>query len=436
MSRKELFRRYALFFCSVFINAFGVSVTTKALLGTSAISSVPYVLSLASSGTMGQYTIYMNIIFVLLDMTMMKRSEIVAKRFELISQIPVTLFFGLFIDLSMHGLLFWLAPDNYVVQVVTLLAGCFFLGLGISLEVKAGVLMVAGEYLVQVISRFVHKEFGFVKVCFDVTLVVIACVLSLAFMSTIEGVREGTVVAALLVGPISHYLSHHWKVLDGWLCPTQTAVAQAAPERSHVVVTIAREYGSGGRLLGQMLAERLGIKFYDKELIALVAKDSRMHEDYVEKNEQRMPANRLLAIVLQDYEAPIEKSLSSSDALFVSQSRVIREISRDQPCVIIGRCADYILGDLPKSSLVKVFCYTDKEDARKRCIGEYGVADDKADDAIRDINRARISHYQHYTGHKWGDPHNYDLMINTGSMTLQTACDLVEQVYRSRLAEA
>ena len=102
MNRKELFRRYTLFLCSVFVNAFSIAVITKALLGTSPISSVPYVLSLFTPGTMGQYTIIMNFGFILLEMVMMKRKEIYEKRFELLSQIPVTLCFGAFIDVSMH----------------------------------------------------------------------------------------------------------------------------------------------------------------------------------------------------------------------------------------------------------------------------------------------------------------------------------------------
>ena len=100
--------------------------------------------------------------------------DIYEKRFELLSQIPVTLCFGAFIDVSMH-LLGWLNPTLYIIKVITLLIGCFILGLGISWEVKANVAMVTGEYLVQIISKFVRKEFGFVKVCFDVTLVSISC---------------------------------------------------------------------------------------------------------------------------------------------------------------------------------------------------------------------------------------------------------------------
>lgn len=369
MNRKELIRRYTLFIGSVLINAFSIAVITKALLGTSPISSVPYVLSLFTPYTMGQYTIYMNLLFILLEMAMMKRQEIKEKRYELMSQVPITLCFGLFIDVSMHVLLSWLHPAYYLAQIVTLLVGCFLLGLGISLEVKANVAMVTGEYLVQIISKFVRHEFGFVKVCFDVTLVAISCILSLCFLGGIEGVREGTVVAALIVGPISHFLMPYWHIFDRWLCVTPaTATASTGGDKPYpLVITITREYGSGGRQLGEMLGKALGIKSYDKELIALVAQESRLPEKYIADNEQKVSSNYLMHIILQDYEAPIEKSLSSRDALFVSQSRVIRKIAAEESCVIIGRCSDYILKDFPDTSVIRVFCYTNPEDACRRC---------------------------------------------------------------------
>lgn len=216
MNKKELPRRYTLFAGSVFINAFSIAVITKALLGTSPISSVPYVSSLFTPFTMGQYTIAMNLVFILLEMTMMKRREIHEKRYELLTQVPVVVCFGTFIDVSMHCLQ-WLEPTFYPAQIFTLLTGCALLGLGISLEVKANVAMVTGEYLVNVISKFVGRDFGFVKVCFDVTLVAISITLSLVFMHHIDGIREGTVIAAIVTGPISHFFYPRWRILDKWL---------------------------------------------------------------------------------------------------------------------------------------------------------------------------------------------------------------------------
>lgn len=431
MTKTELYRRYSLFLCSVLINAFSIAVITKALLGTSPISSVPYVLSLFSPLSMGQYTIIMNFLFILLEILLMGKKSAFEKRYELLMQIPVTLCFGAFIDVSMNCL-WWLTPTYYLAQITTLLVGCFILALGISLEVKANVAMVTGEYLVQVIAKFTRKEFGFVKVCFDATLVLISCIFSICFLSSIEGVREGTVIAALIVGPITHFLNPYWRILDKWLTASTPRRDTIQNKNYPIVITISREYGSGGRLLGQMLSKELGIKFYDKELIELAAKESRLPQQYIAENEQKVSTNYLLHIILQDYEAPIEKSLSSADALFVAQSRIIREIAAKETCIIIGRCADYILKDHPASSIIKVFCYTDLDDACRRCTDIYHSDPDRVRSEIIKTNRARISHYQHYTNEKWGEPHNYDLMVNTGSMPLQTACHLIAQLYKEK----
>lgn len=218
--RKDLFRRYLLFSVSVFINALGISVITKAMLGTSAISSVPFVLSCFTPFTMGQYTIAINLLFIALELLLMPRQDIRDSKFQLAFQVPVGICFGWFIDLCMDILLKGLSPELYVAKCVTLLTGCFLLGMGVSLEVKANVAMVPGEYIVRVIADRLGRDFGWVKMGFDITLVTIACVLSLLFLPHIKGVREGTVVAALIVGPISHFLQPCWHVMDRWLSPS------------------------------------------------------------------------------------------------------------------------------------------------------------------------------------------------------------------------
>ena len=436
MSKKELVRRYTLFMFSVLVNGFSIAVITKALLGTSPISSVPYVLSLITPLTMGQFTIYMNFLFIMLEMILMGKEETKAKRYELMSQVPITLCFGLFIDLSMY-VLWWLEPSYYLSQLFTLLVGCVILATGISLEVKANVAMVTGEYLVQIISKVLRKEFGFIKVCFDVTLVVIAIILSLCFLPSIQGIREGTIIAALIVGPISHFVFPYWRIFDKWLnvTPKEEEISEEG-KALPIVITITREYGSGGRLLGQRVAKELGIKFYDGELISMVAEESKLPAKYIEKNEQKVSSNYLLHIIMQDYEAPIERSLSTADAIFVSQSRVIRKLAHEQSCVIIGRCADYILDDYPSTSLIKVFCYTDLEKACQRCVDVYKMEPKDIRNTVIATNKARVNHYIHYTNRKWGDPHDYNLMINTGSIPMETACAFITQLYRSYSSQA
>lgn len=425
-------RRYIMFAVSLFVNAMGIAFITKALLGTSPITSVTYVLSMFTPLTIGQWTIVLNLLFVLFELPFMTRKELKDDLRMFLLQIPISLCFGTFIDLSMN-MLYWLEPVKYIDQIIYLLVGCVILAAGITLEVKANVAMMAGEYFVRVISQRFHGEFGYVKLCFDITLVCIACLFSICFMSGIYGVREGTVAAALLVGPIVHFISPYYRCFDKWINDVKDKDAIALRNIQHVIITIAREYGSGGHLLGEMLSKELGIKLYDKEFIHLVAEKSGINEQYIKKNEQSIPSFWLKCILGKNSEQSLERSLSSDDVLFVAESKIIQELAEKGPCIIVGRCADFVLRDYP--NLIKVFCYSDLRSACVRCVQEYGVSEEKAESEIKRINHNRIAHYEYYTGEKWGEPHHYNLMINTGSIDLSVACNLIKSIYKNRIKE-
>ena len=266
------------------------------------------------------------------------------------------------------------------------------------------------------------------KLGFDITLLGIACTLSLVFMSGIYGVREGTVVAALLVGPIVHFVSPYYRFLDKWITDPLRSREEGTKRSENIVITIAREYGSGGHQLGEMLAKELGIKLYDNEFIRLAAQRSGMDEQYIVKNEQSIPSFWLKCILSKNSEQPLEGSLSADDVLFVAESRIVQDLAEEGSCVIVGRCADFVLKDYPK--VLKVFCYSDLQSAVERCITRYGISAEDAEAEIRRVNRNRIHHYEYYTGRKWGSPHQYQLMLNTGSIGLDTACRLVKDIYR------
>ena len=425
-------RRYILFAVSLFVNAMGIAFITKALLGTSPITSVTYVLSMFTPLTIGQWTIVLNLLFVLFELPFMTRKELKDDLRMFLLQIPISLCFGTFIDLSMN-MLYWLEPVKCMDPLLYLLVGCVILAAGITLEVKANVAMMAGEYFVRVISQRFHGEFGYVKLCFDITLVCIACLFSICFMSGIYGVREGTVAAALLVGPIVHFISPYYRCFDKWINDVKDKDAIALRNIQHVIITIAREYGSGGHLLGEMLSKELGIKLYDKEFIHLVAEKSGINEQYIKKNEQSIPSFWLKCILGKNSEQSLERSLSSDDVLFVAESKIIQELAEKGPCIIVGRCADFVLRDYP--NLIKVFCYSDLKSACVRCVQEYGVSEEKAESEIKRINHNRIAHYEYYTGEKWGEPHHYNLMINTGSIDLSVACNLIKSIYKNRIKE-
>lgn len=428
-TNKFLMRRYLLFCISLFVNALGIAFITRAALGTSPITSVTYVLSMFTPFTIGEWTIMLNILFVVLEPFMMTRRDLKDDLRMFLLQIPISFCFGIFIDICMHHILFWLNPSTYPAMISALLVGCVILAVGIALEVKANAAMMAGEYFVKVITKRFHGEFGYIKLGFDVTLVAIACALSLIFMSGIYGVREGTVIAALIVGPIVHFVSPYYRFLDRWINDSKLLEKADIKQNSNIIITIAREYGSGGHLLGEMLSKELGIKLYDKEFINMAAQRSGMDESFITKNEQSIPSFWLKCIMSKNSEQPIEGSLSSDDILFVAESKIIQELAEKEPCIIIGRCADFILKDYPK--VLKVFCYSDIDNAVSRCISEYGIKRDNAESEIRRINRNRIHHYEYYTGQKWGEPHHYNLMLNTGTISLETACKLIKGVYEN-----
>lgn len=427
---KYIFRRYLLFVISIFINAFGIVFITKANLGTTPITGVNYVLSMFTPYTIGQWTIIVNILFVAIELLIMTRKELKADLRMYLLQIPITICFGWSIDLSMN-ILWWLQPSNYIYELLCIAIGSVILATGISLEVKANIALVPGEFMVRSITRRVKFDFGYVKLGFDITLVALAVILSFSAMGCLRGVREGTVIAALVVGPIVHMLTPFVKYFDNWLGENKKSVASAisttnTPKR---IITITREYGSGGHDLGKALAQELGIPFYDKEIINMTAEESDMTKQFVSQNEQFISPDWIRDAILHDYESPLEHSLSPRDILFVAQSRVIRKIAEQESCVIVGRCANYVLKDFP--DVIKIFCYSDMESAKIRCHKEYGIPDDKTESEIKRVNQARIRHYEHYTGDKWGNYNDFDLMINTGSMSIDEASKLIANLYNN-----
>ena len=430
-------RAYILFVIALAINAFGIAFITRALLGTSPITSITYVMSMFTSLTMGQWTIVLNLGFMILELPFMRKEDLRTDLACYLLQIPTTLFFGSFIDVSMNALS-WLQPEMYVLKIASLLFGCVILAVGIALEVKANVAMAAGEYFVKAIARRLRTDFGYTKLGFDSSLVALSCIVSYAVMGTIQGVREGTVVAAVIVGPIVHFISPWFKVFDRFLYSSgktgrpagQASLPVEDFHPGHRVITIAREFGSGGHLLGEMLSKELGIRLYDKEFIHLSAQESGMDEAYIRKNEQSIPSFWLKSVYAQNKNT-VEQSMAPDDVLFVAESKIVQEAAAKEDCVIVGRCADFVLDGQP--GLIRVFCCAGLDDARQRCVQEYGLPADKAESEIKRVNRKRMAHYEYYTGRKWGDPHHYDLVVNTSHVSIEEACRMIGELYRHAL---
>ncbi len=419
-SKQEKTRRYIVFFISLFIMSFGVSLVTRSLMGTSPISSVPYVWSLNTALSMGTYIIILNAILIIAQLLMLGRQGIKESKVELLMQIPVSLLFGVFIDITMSILSFW-HPALYYEKLISCVLGCCFMALGIALEVVADVCMNSGEYVLHIASRKLKKEFGTMKIMFDITLLVIAVGCSWIFAGRIDGVREGTIIVAVLTGPLVRLIRPRLRFIDRWEEAPGASISRAEDATGspmpHTVITIGREYGSGGHEIGEMLAKRLGVPFYDNAMMEMVAEESGFSEKTVRDYDQKLPHSLLFEMITQDFSVPVERSMSKKDALFVAQSRVIRRLAKQGPCVIVGRCSDYVLRDCP--GCIHIFLHASPQHKALRAVEFYGIPAEKAAAVVAQTNSIRRDHYAYYTGKTWGDPKNYNAVYDTS--TLPTA---------------
>ena len=208
-SRLSFAVRCAAFADGVVINSFGIAFITKAALGTSPISSLPYVLSLAFPLSLGGFSFIMNMLFIAAQFILMRG---VIKPVQLL-QILVNVVFSSAIDVSM-SLLGWLNPSGIAARCLSLLAGCVILAFGVALEVAPGVLLVPGEGMVHALAYRTHARFGSVKVAFDLTLMLSAAALSLILFGRFNGIGAGTVVSALLVGRFVNLFNRCFKPLS------------------------------------------------------------------------------------------------------------------------------------------------------------------------------------------------------------------------------
>lgn len=198
----EKLKRYTIFIIGLLVNSIGVSLITKAELGTSPISSIPYVLSLNYPLTLGTFTVIFSLLLIALQLLILKRDF----KLEHVLQIPVSFLFGVFIDLSMMMLSF-VHSEFYFIKDVYLLISCIILGIGVYMEMLADVVMLPGESFVRAVVYRWKTEFGLTKVVFDVSMTVMAGILSFLFSGKLLGVREGTIVAAILVGFIARLIA-------------------------------------------------------------------------------------------------------------------------------------------------------------------------------------------------------------------------------------
>ena len=190
------------------------------------------------------------------------------------------------------------------------------------------------------------------------------------------------------------------------------------------VITISRQYASGGRTIGKMVAQELGIPLYDSEIIKDTMKKTGLSSDMIEAAEQRVTNSFLFNLAMG-----VDDAHNQMKQIEKAEHEIIQEYVKKGPCVIVGRCADYVLKNT-ETELLRVFIYADEKDRIHRIVHEYGETDVKPEKRLREKDKRRKAYYEVYTDQKFGDPVNYDMCLNTSGLGIEGCVDLIEQVYK------
>ena len=197
--------------------------------------------------------------------------------------------------------------------------------------------------------------------------------------------------------------------------------------KTNTIITIGRQFGSGGREIGYMVADKLGIKLYDKEMLQRAAQDSGICEKLFESHDEK-PSNSFLYSLVMDtysmgYSGSTYNDMPINHKIFLAQFDAIKKIADEGPCILVGRCADYALEGYP--NLLSVFIHADLDARIKRIAKKYDLTDAKAKDLIIKTNKKRASYYNYYTDKRWGDADSYDVCLDSSVLGLEGTAEAI-----------
>ena len=325
------------------------------------------------------------------------------------------------------NIIFFLFPESIVSIFISKTDSSYKLFLEFAVVICHSFLLLMGINFLEMTTSIVVQSLGNVKKATMVSFIrqiilfiPLACILCITFNKGIYGVLNAGPIADSITFIIAIFvLKSEYKKLSkmeqnqDFKDEVVTGKIYNGPK---VVITISREYGSGGRYVGKLLAEDLGVKFYDKELISLISKKTGLSSNYVEENDQKLVSAKFVD--------------NNDDKIFIAEERVIKNLAKKESCVIVGRCADFILKD--NKNVIKVFLYSDEKSKENRVIKYYNVPSNKAHSLINKVNKERKKHYKYYTNQNWDDMNNYDLALNVDSIGIKNCVTLIENYIKSK----
>ena len=192
------------------------------------------------------------------------------------------------------------------------------------------------------------------------------------------------------------------------------------------IITVSREFGSGGRSIAKLVAEKLGYEYYDSELVERVAKETGFSADYIADAGEYAPGRSMLSYAFSSGTPHTGASMNATDYLWATQCRVIMELAEKGNCVIVGRCADYILRS--RDDCLNVFIHADKDYKAKRIVELYGVTDKSPEKRLNEKDSKRKVNYKYFTGREWGIPENYHICLNSSYFGTEACADIIAEL--------
>lgn len=436
-------KRIAVYLAGLYCMAVGVVFSARSALGVSPVGSlanVLYQIGLASHApdwvTLGNCTTAVYCLYILAELVLL------GKNFKpaMLLQLAASLLFGQLVNLASIMLSFLPQPGTYAAQLGYLLCSVPTVAVGVMLYLSPNILPTPGEGMSLAVSDRTGAPLSSAKTIFDCSLVVISTAVSLIYFRRLVGVREGTVICALLVGPVMRqlqklcqtgllrFVERENKVDRALRAAAEAGYLTDASGRPKIIVAIGREFGAGGCEIGKKLAEKLKITFYDRQIDEMAAEAGGLSMAEVEELESRMERALVRDFRNAAY-SMTNGALSPEERLFVAQTDVIRKIAAgDESCVIMGRCADYTLYDDP--NCFRVFIHA-RPDARvRRTMAKYGLDSREAQRQMENTDHARAEHYKRFTGREYGKQEYYHLGLDSGMLGTDESVEVIISMLR------
>ena len=441
---RELILRWAkrllVYLAGLFCMALGVVFSVKSALGVSPVTclaNVVYQITLTLPGggvDLGICTTAVYCLYILVELLILRRQF----KPVMLLQIVASFLFGALVSLATSVMSFLPAPESYPMRMLFLLISIPLVALGVMLYLAPNILPTPGEGMSLAISTKTGLSVANCKTIFDCTMVVVSAAVSLIYFHGLVGVREGTVLSALLVGfvmkrmmrvcqaPLLRFVERESKVERAANAAQPVVLDRSGKPK--IMVTLGREFGSGGHEIAQKLAQELGVTFYDQQLIPMEARESGLSEDFVRGQERHLAHEVIYDFMTSGY-AMSNQGLAPLERLFAARTAILRRLAAsDESFVIVGRCADYILYDDPNS--FRIFVHAAPEQRVVRIQSQFHTSPEQARRDLEATDRGRSWVYKQCTGRNWGDGRYYNLTVDSGKLGIDGSVELILNAIR------